>query len=295
MSEAQRALFIINPISGVKHKRLDTFKSRVAALLDSNLYKAELVTTEYGGHATELTKSAYEKGTRVFIVAGGDGTINEVAAVLKNSDATLGIIPEGSGNGLAHHLNIPGKLSDAINVINSGKIISIDTCMANDSFFVSIAGVGFDARVSRQFARTKQRGFFTYARIVFKEYFTYKTRKYNLELDGREMEISAFFICFANSNQFGYNTKIAPQASITDGLIDVCIVSKPPLVKIPLIAHMVFRNKVNRSRYMMSYKASEVKVSRKRGRTVNVDGEPVKMPRDINFKIYPASLKVFVP
>jgi len=167
--------------------------------------------------------------------------------------------------------------------------------MADDVFFVSIAGIGFDAKVARQFAKTRKRGFKTYARIVLKEYAAYKPRKYTLILDGKAKKVRAFFISFANSSQFGYNTRIAPAASIVDGKIDVCVVEKPPVKAFPGIAHMMFRQRIDRSKYIETYQAANIIVKRKKGKTVNIDGEPVKMGKKIHFSISPASLNVIVP
>jgi YegS/Rv2252/BmrU family lipid kinase len=207
----------------------------------------------------------------------------------------MGIIPAGSGNGLAHHLGIPIKIKDAVEVLNRQKIERIDTCLADDVFFVSIAGIGFDAKVARQFAKTRKRGWKTYAWIVLKEYASYKPGKYTLTLDGKEKKVKAFFISFANSSQFGYNTRIAPSASIVDGKIDVCIVEKPPVTAFPGIVHMMFRQRIHHSKYLETCQAADIIVERKQGNSVNIDGEPIKMGKKIHFSISPASLKVIVP
>ncbi|MEE4257933.1 MAG: YegS/Rv2252/BmrU family lipid kinase, partial [Bacteroidales bacterium] len=229
------------------------------------------------------------------VAVGGDGTVNEVSQPLIGSDAIMGVIPAGSGNGLAHHLKISSKIREAVEIINAGKVISIDTCLVNDKNFLSIAGVGFDARVARHFARVQQRGFITYARMALKEYFRYKPGKYTLTLNGNERTVSAFFISFANSNQFGYNAMIAPKASITDGMIDVCIASRPPVTAFPGLAHLLFMKRIDRSRYIETIRASDILVRRKKGHTVNVDGEPLKMGTNLHIKILPASLKITVP
>lgn len=293
--QLKHLLFIINPISGVRKRDLSDFRILVEKLIDPTVFSVELKTSNYAGHASELAKDAYEDGTRYFVVVGGDGSVNEVAAVLKGTDAGLGIIPAGSGNGLARHLNIPLKTSDAIAMLNQWNILEIDTCTVNDVFFASLAGIGFDARIAREFSKSKGRGFRTYARTALKEYFSYKPKKYSLIMDGKKLKTEAFFITFANSSQFGYNTRISPEASITDGLIDVCIVRRPPLIAMPAVAHLVFRQKTNKSRYIEIYRASEIRVKRKKGKTVNVDGEPIKMKKDLIIKTAPASLKVVVP
>jgi YegS/Rv2252/BmrU family lipid kinase len=290
-----KAIFIINPISGVKRKGLDEFRSLLDEHLDKSVFDANILLTEYAGHAIELTEKALEDGIKYFIVVGGDGSINEVGSKLTGTDAVMGIIPAGSGNGLAHHLEIPKKTIAAIEILNKNKVNRIDSCLVNDEFFVSIAGIGFDASVAKKFEESKHRGFISYARIVIREYFTYKPCTYELILDGNELKRSAFFISFANSSQFGYNTRIAPRASIMDGLIDVCIVKKPPLYALPVVAGMVIRRRIDNSKYMKIHRASEVIVKQKKGSTVNVDGEAKEMGKELNICIIPASLNFIVP
>jgi YegS/Rv2252/BmrU family lipid kinase len=291
----ERILVLVNPVSGVRRRKLPGFVAMLEEGLAAKSYKIQLLVTRYAGHASRSVDEALRQGVRRFVVAGGDGTVNEVAARLAGTDAVLGIIPAGSGNGLAHHLEIPMNTAGAIRVINEGKLLRIDTCTVNGHFFASIAGIGFDARVARHFAKSNRRGFFTYARIVVKEYFGYTPRKYKLVLDGREHEARAFFISFANSSQFGYNTRIAPRASVTDGLIDVCVAKKPPIRAFPGIARLMLRKKIDQSRYMETYHAKEILVSRKRGKTVNVDGEPVRLAKRLQISIQPASLNIIVP
>jgi YegS/Rv2252/BmrU family lipid kinase len=295
MSESQKILFIINPVSGVGQRRMDEFKKLIGSALDHTVFSPEIVVSQYAGHAKKIAKDAVKEGVKYIAIAGGDGTVNEVAANLVGTDTLLGIIPSGSGNGLAHHLGIPVKKADAIALLNHQNVIKIDTCLVNDAFFVSIAGIGFDARVARQFAKSRKRGFLTYGRIVFREYFTYRQRQYTLSLDGEKIQTNAFFISFANSNQFGYNTRIAPNASITDGLIDVCIVRKPPVIELPLVAHLLFSHKIDKSKYMDIYRASDIIVKCKKSNIVNIDGEPVKMKKELKIVVRPASLNVIVP
>jgi len=290
-----KILFIINPISGAGRKHLDTVRSRVEEYLDHDNFEPHFRPTLSEGHAISLVKQGLYEGVRYFVAVGGDGTVNEVSEPLLGSDAVMGVIPAGSGNGLAHHLKIPSKIREAVEIINSGKVIPIDTCVVNDKHFLSIAGVGFDARVAKHFARVQQRGFMTYARMAAKEYFRYKPGKYTLILDGNERTVSAFFISFANSNQFGYNAMIAPKASITDGMIDVCIASRPPVTAFPGLAHLLFMKKIDKSKYVETIRATDIIVMRKKDKTVNVDGEPMKMGKKLHIKIRPASLKIIVP
>jgi YegS/Rv2252/BmrU family lipid kinase len=294
-SGKEKVLIIVNPISGVKGRNMEEFMTTLDDFLDKTKYETEYRISTYPGHAVEICRAGQEEGVRIFVAAGGDGTVNEVGSVITGTDAIMGIIPAGSGNGLAHHLSIPGKVKEAIDLINEKKVLSIDTCRANEIFFVSIAGMGFDARVARQYAKSGHRGFKTYALIAFKEYFNYKTRKYLLKMDGREHKVSAFFISFANSNQFGYNARIAPNASLTDGQLDICVVKKPPVQAFPGIAHMMFTRKIDRSKYMDIFRASHIVIERNKGKTVNIDGEAIRLPKKIEIRVVPKSLNVIVP
>lgn len=293
--ERQRILFIINPISGVGKKNFTEFRSRVEAHIDHGTYEPRYSLTIEKGHAGTLVREGLEEGVKYFIAVGGDGTVNEVSEALIGTGLVMGVIPAGSGNGLAHHLKIPSKLKEAIEIINTRNVISIDTCTVNDRHFLSIAGVGFDARVAKHFARVHQRGFITYARMAVREYFRYKPSIFRLTLDGLDRTVSAFFISFANSNQFGYNAMIAPNASITDGQIDVCIASRPPLIAFPGLAHLMFMKRIDKSRYIETIRARDIIVRSKKGQTVNIDGEPVKIGKRLHVRVRPASLKIIVP
>jgi YegS/Rv2252/BmrU family lipid kinase len=293
--EKSELIIIANPVSGARHLNPDEFRTAVSRMLDTRQFNYEIHLTLRAGHAGDIARNGLNKGVSLFLVAGGDGTINEVAAVLKGTDATMGILPGGSGNGLAHHLGIPIQLHEALSVFNQQCIERIDTCTVNGKLFVSIAGIGFDARVARQFAKNDKRGFLTYAKIVFHEYYNYKPRKFKLIFNGKTLSLKAFFISFANSSQFGYNTRIAPSASLTDGLIDICVVQKPPIRALPSVAHQLFRRKAERSKYLKIYQADSLVVKRMKGRTVNIDGEPVKMDRELLIKVAPSSLNIVVP
>ncbi|MDT8392326.1 MAG: diacylglycerol kinase family lipid kinase [Bacteroidales bacterium] len=295
MIAKKKLIVIVNPVSGVRHHRLSRLRANIFSMLDLNVFIPEIVITNKAGHAREITAEGLRAGVKYFLAAGGDGTVNEVASVLSGTDAVMGILPSGSGNGLAHHLGIPVSMDEALKLFNRQHISRIDTCQVNNRFFVSIAGIGFDARVARQFAQNRRRGFITYAQLVFREYFNYRPKKYLLFFDGREIRTRAFFISFANSGQFGYNTMIAPEASITDGLIDVCIVQKPPLSAFPGIFRLVLKHRINRSRYLTTYQAARIYVKRNKGKTVNIDGEAVRMGKELNIQLIPANLNVVVP
>jgi YegS/Rv2252/BmrU family lipid kinase len=263
--------------------------------LDKDLYSYELHYTERPGHATEIGRKAAREKADVVVAVGGDGSLNEIAKGILGSDTALGIIPTGSGNGLAHHLRIPFRVSRAIDVLNKHKVKKIDTMRINGELCVSIAGVGFDALVAKEFEKARRRGFQAYFRIILSEYVNYKPQKYKITVDGQIIKEKALFVSFANSNQFGYNASIAPQALVDDGLIDVCIIRKVPLAKVVFLANLLFMKIIDQTNDIKIIKGKEIKLSRKKCKIVNIDGEHVKLKKKLIVKIDPLSLNVIVP
>ena len=287
-----RALFIVNPFSGIgRHKDIEKHLIKV---LDHEKFDYTVEYTNAPGHATELSKNAMDSGYGIIVAVGGDGTVNEVARPLVKTEIILGIIPSGSGNGLARHLGIPMETDRAIRLINNGFVKNIDTVKANDYLFLSIAGIGFDALVAQKFAGQKLRGFFKYVFISITEYFPYEPTVFKMSIDGQKIDREALFISFANSDQFGYNTSIAPKAKIDDGLIDVCIVKKFPVWVSPFLAPMLISKKIDQTPYVEIIRAREVLLRRKH-KIMNLDGEPVKLKKRLHIRVVPTSLKVIVP
>lgn len=293
--EKKRVLFIVNPASGPNNNSADEFTDQVSAHIDTTTIDYEIIVSQGEQHASELSRKAVEQKTDIVVAVGGDGTINEVAGSLIGSDTALGIIPAGSGNGLAHHLKIPFNFPEAIVLINKGRLLKIDTINVNDKPFLSIAGIGFDALVADKFAGNTTRGLMTYIKIVSSEYRLYRPLEYELSIDGNKDMHKALLISFANSDQFGYNTSIAPEASINDGLMDVCIVKKMPLYSIPFIVPLLFIRQIHRTPFVKIIKAREVVVNTSDELIVNIDGEPVTMKGPLRFVINPLSLKVIIP
>jgi YegS/Rv2252/BmrU family lipid kinase len=264
--------------------------------LNKTKFTYEFKFTEYAGHAAVLSKEAVKNNTGIIVAVGGDGTINEIASQMIGSESVLGIIPLGSGNGLARHLGIPRIVPLAIRQINRFNVTSIDTATLNGVPFISIAGMGFDAKVARLFSKSQKRGFFTYAHLITNHFLQYKPKKYRLKLeDGTEITKRAFFISFANSNQFGYNTAIAPNAQLRDGQLDICIVQKPNVFELPIIANLLLLRAIDKSQYVETIRASRFTVQQKRNRWINIDGEPKKLKKKIDVEVKPLSLKVIIP
>ncbi len=290
----KRILFIINPISGSRRKR--NLPKLIDENIDKNKFDITIAETQYARHAIEISREGVKKGYDIIVAVGGDGTVNEVASQMIHSNSALGIIPGGSGNGLARHLNIPLFPSRAIELLNKGVASKIDTATVNDIPFVSIAGVGFDALVAKKFAESPRRGFLTYFRIAANKFLTYKPKKYTLKFDdGLFIKQRAFFIAFANSNQFGYNAQIAPNARLNDGKIDICIAQKPNVFQTPVVANLLLLKLIDKSPLVDIISTTGVIINRKKNKVVNIDGEPVKLTKELVVKVVPSSLKVIIP
>jgi diacylglycerol kinase (ATP) len=289
----KKIVYIVNPISG-KGKQ-----SRIGAIITKESedlgIQSEIVFTERPGHAKELARKAVSEGASVVVAVGGDGTVNEVAAGLLGSEGVMGIVPTGSGNGLARHLRLPLRFRDAVRVIIAGKQARIDTGTLNGRPFVSVAGAGFDAVVAKRFANTGQRGFFTYARTAFKAYFGYRQRKFRFNADGVEYVRKGIFVSFANSNQFGNNVSVAPMAELDDGYLDICVVRKIPFISLMFLAPAVFLKQIHKTKFVEIIRAREIFLERKKGKWVHLDGDPWKAGKQIHVKISPLSLSVIVP
>lgn len=284
-----KILFIINPISG--QGRQLSFPDKAIKYLDNKIFKYEFVFTEKAKEAIEISRNASENFD-IIIAVGGDGTVNEVSQGLVGKSSLMGIIPVGSGNGLARHLKIPLAIPSAIKVLNKQKVISIDRIQINDQTFVNIAGIGFDAHVGNKFAEFGERGIMPYFYLALKEYSKYKPGHYKLFIDGKEYIRDAFSISFANSTQFGNNAHIAPNAKINDGLIDVSIVKSFPHTELPNIGIRLFNKSIDRSKYVEIIKARHIIVCSYQKILAHIDGEPLSISGDIELKILPESLKV---
>ena len=284
--------FIVNPVSGPKTKNRIT--KLIRELLNKELFSPTVVTTEYAGHATQLAQQFALEGYYAVIAVGGDGTINEVGKGLCGTNTALGIIPNGSGNGFARHLEISTRMNRAVEMLNNSEVISVDYCTVNDIPFFSTFGVGFDALVAQDFSNTS-RGLKGYIESILKDIFQYKPEQYHLQGEGIDLTTSAFLINFANASQWGYDACIAPKASLQDGWIDVAIVSEFPLIKAPELAWQLFTKSIDENHYMHTIRAKEIMLERENESSpVHIDGTPTQMAQDLHIKIVEDGLKVLV-
>lgn len=287
----KRLVFIVNPISGIgKQKRIERV---LRDNLDHNKFDYEVRYTERIHHGTEIAREIVGQGCCDAIVAvGGDGSVNDIVNGIKGTDMVMGIIPCGSGNGLARNLKIPMTPALAVKLLNQYYVAAVDTVQLNEYTYASIAGVGFDALVARRMKLAKTRGLQAYANIILADYPNYQEQTYRMLIDGKEIERKAWFISFANSNQFGFNTAIAPLAKLDDGLIDICIVDKIPIAHLPLTAPLVYMNHFQYSQHVEMYKAKEVIVYNNDYKWVNIDGEGERVGTELRFKNNPGSLNI---
>ncbi|MDH6320332.1 diacylglycerol kinase (ATP) [Parabacteroides sp. PH5-13] len=284
---------IINPISGVGSKR--KIPQMIEEACAKGGYSLCISFTEYAGHASELTKQAIENGVKLIIAVGGDGTVNEVAKSMIHSDAILGIIPKGSGNGLARELHIPMDTKRALEMITKANITTIDCCKANDRVFFTTCGVGFDAAVSKKFAREKRRGSITYVKNILDEYLSYQPEVYELQFDDQSIKEKAFLVACANASQYGNNAFIAPHANIQDGKMDVTILSPFTPLDIAPLAIQLFTKQIERNSKIKSIRASQLTIIRQKPGIMHLDGEPIEVGNRIEISVIPKALKVLTP
>ena len=281
--------FIVNPISGTKTK--NRVAKLIRELLDPQLFAPTLVVTEYAGHATQLAQQFALQEYYAVVAVGGDGTVNEVACGLLGSNTALGIIPNGSGNGFARHLDISTRMNRAIEMLNSSEVIHVDYGLVNDIPFFSTFGVGFDAVVAHDFADSS-RGFKGYVQSIFKDLFQYKPESYHLEGEGIDLTTTAFLINFANAGQWGYDAYIAPKASVQDGWLDVAVVTEFPMTAAAGLALSLFTKDIDENLHMNTLRAKEITLTRENEGAVHIDGTPTQMGKELHVKIVEDGLKV---
>jgi YegS/Rv2252/BmrU family lipid kinase len=230
----------------------------------------------------------------VVYAVGGDGTVNEVGRRLIGTGKILGILPTGSGNGLARHLLLPLDLDRGLAAMKDGTATTIDTATVNDLPFLGTFGIGFDAVVADRFAKAGTRGIETYIREAMKAFMTYKPQPYEIVVDGESVTHDAFVVAVANSNQYGNDARIAPMASLRDGLLDVCVLHNARIIDAPDIIQRLFRGTLHDCSYVTHRKGTRVTIRRAAEEPAHIDGEPLTLPRELEVIVHPASLRVWV-
>lgn len=286
----QKIRFIINPISGKKHK--DHLPQQIEEHLDHSRFDYEIFISNYAGHASILAQDAINQHVDILAVAGGDGSINEVGTTLIGTDMALAVIPCGSGNGLSRCMNLPLDPIKALQVINKNYRRKIDTVTVNDKSFISISGTGYDAKVAEDYSKDIRRGFETYFRYIIRNYITMEEQPYTIVMPDETLDVKAFFISFANSNQMGYDFPISPHASLWDGKVDLCIVQKPNPFELPIMGGYMLDGMMDKAPKVKIIQTSEATIIRPKADVINLDGESVMMGKDLHLKVNPLSLNI---
>lgn len=291
--EKTKVCVIINPVSGTESKK--SIPEEVASAFDQTKFDIIIRITGYPGHATEIAKEAVNEKFAYVLTVGGDGTVNEVAKALVNTETILGIIPFGSGNGLARDLHISMDSEKAIKTILDGNIRTIDYGSANEYIFFCTCGVGFDAFISDKFAEEKKRGPLGYVRNIVEGVIEFKSEEYEITHDEGTLNERAFLLTCANASQYGNEVYIAPGADMEDGKMNVSILKPLNPNEIPQTTLQLFTKNIDKNSKMISLLTSNLTIKRKEAGILHVDGEPVKTGKDIEVKIYHKGLKVFAP
>lgn len=290
--DKKKIIFIINPISGTANK--DDVPALIEKYIDKERFDVEILFTTRAGHAFEIATEAKNNGIDICVAVGGDGTVNEVANGLRDGNTALGIVPLGSGNGLARHIMIPLNVKGALEIINECEIHSLDYGLIDGHPFFCTCGMGFDAFISKRFADAGKRGALTYIENVLKTGLTYKPETYELTLDDEKQTYKAFVISCANASQYGNDCYIAPQASMRDGLLDVVIMEPFDIVEAPQISLELFNKTINKHSKIKTLKARHLHVHREAPGVIQYDGDPVDAGTDFDITLVPGGIPVIV-
>lgn len=287
-----KILFIINPTSGIgKQKDVEKY---IFSNFDKKKWNIDISYTEYAGHGYEISKNA-ANNYKIVVAVGGDGTVNEVGTALVGSKTALGIIPTGSGNGLARFLEIPFKIDRALQVIEESEVKAIDVIKINEHLSLNVAGIGFDAYISHKFAKRKHRGPLAYMQLITKEFVDYKTDTYKVTINNETKEWDAFLISFANSSQYGNNVHIAPEASVDDGLIDLCVIKAFPKFTAPALLISMLDQSIGLNKYDLIIKTPKITVEHSKNMMGHIDGEPILLGKTAEIEVIHLGLNVIKP
>ncbi|MFZ6011563.1 MAG: diacylglycerol/lipid kinase family protein [Bacteroidota bacterium] len=291
-NEINKVLFIVNKFSGGGFR--PEVEGRIIDVCEKQDVECTIEFTQSRGHATTLAREAVDKKFKMVIAVGGDGTVNEVARGLLHTDVPMGIIPKGSGNGLARHLGIPMKVLPAIKSVFNSQVIVMDTFRMNGKLSLNVSGIGFDGHIANLFAGNKKRGLKGYTKITLKEFNQFKEFEVNILTEGQSFKRKAFVIAIANSSQYGNNARIAPAASVTDELLHVNILKKVPPYRFDFV-YAFFNGTIDRTSYCEMMEVKEMEIAASQPLPFHVDGEPCGHADRFNISIQPRSLQILVP
>lgn len=297
----RKIVFIINPISGTEKKEI--LKNIITNKVQSAGISYSIMPSDKSGNYSSLKKEINTNNITDVVICGGDGTINAVCTSLFNQNVNIGIIPSGSGNGLARTAGIPLNKSKALDIILAGKTSQIDGFLINEQFSWMLSGIGFDAQVAHAFAKSPKRGLYTYIKKSIYSFFTAKASQFEIQLPDATFNTKAFFISIANANQFGNNFTIAPKASLSDGLLDIIIVPEMNKVILPftVLNHIAGNNKLSKKADNLSrkniiyFQTPQLKIRNINLAPLHIDGDPKETSSFFDIKILPKAIKLLMP
>lgn len=293
MTITRKILFISNPVSGNNASKPD--EALIRKFFKNDNSTIEFTHTKYQGHATELTQKAVSENFDVVVAIGGDGTVNEIATALMNTGKSLGIIPCGSGNGLARHHKIPFNLQKALQIISNNNVILHDSIQINNNYSFNVSGIGFDAHIAHLFGKDGKRGFASYAKLVVQEFHKYKEFEFTI-IDGvQKQKMIGILVAIANASQFGNNVRIAPMADTNDGKADITVVRKMKFYQLPFFAYRVFNGSVTHSAFAEVMNTKKITINCEKEIPLHVDGEPAGFASSYDITSMQSSLKLIVP
>ncbi len=288
---ARKILFIVNPNAGKKisGKLIETIKQEFPSSIhnDITIWKDK-------DHFAEIKQSITTGNYTDAVAVGGDGTVNQVAKTVLNTGITLGIVPAGSGNGLARSLGISVKTEEAIKQIAKGKTTLIDSGTVNDIPFFCTSGVGFDAHIGKLFATSTKRGLLSYVKITLKEFSSYTAKDYSISIDGKEFDRKAFLITVGNAGQYGNNFYMAPEAKLNDGLFHIVVLKPFNLFSGTGTVLKVLQRKAHQAKMIETFTGREIIIKRKGSDSIHFDGEPQTEGDLLKYSISLNSLKVII-
>lgn len=291
-NEVKKLFFIVNKYSGSGFS--SAMEETVARVCRVGGAEHHLAYTEGPAHATSLAAQAIASGFRQVIAVGGDGTVNEVAQAVVNTSTPMGIIPKGSGNGLARHLGIPMRFEDSLTSLFRSEAFRMDTFKMNGKLSLNVSGVGFDGYIADLFGVAKERGFRAYTKLVFNEFMQFPEFVATIDAGRQQLDRKVFVIAIANSSQYGNNARIAPRASVCDQMLNISVLKKFPPYRLDFI-YSFFSGTIDQSAYCETLKVRNVTIRLKEPMSYHIDGEPAGKADHFTIELMPSSLNILAP
>ena len=293
-----KLIFLMNPVSGIKDK--EKIRELIERRLNEKGIPFEFVSTNATGDYSLLEKKIIQEQIKNIIVIGGDGTISQVAGSLRHLPINFGLIPCGSGNGLALAAGISRDPGQALEIVLNGQPSGIDAFSINGKFSCMLSGIGFDAKVAHDFSKMKKRGLWTYVKVSMKNFLSAREYPFLLRIDGKEINTEAYFVSIANSNQFGNNFTIAPKALLSDGLLDIIVVQK--MNKLQALLSIFYQLKFGDVQKeflgkngILYYQVKELEILNAGNALLHIDGDPCPTSVKFSISIIPSAFSLIQP